>query len=99
VSPLLSALVWALVPMGLLPVATAAVLWRYRGSDSPALRERSRLALILALLGAVVTGLALNRIASLGLEGELLGIIFVIALLLVDVVSGLWLVEYLRGRL
>jgi hypothetical protein len=96
---LLELLVWLLVPMGLLPVATGIVLWRYRNSDSAALRERARLALLLAVLGLLVALLALNRIASLGIEGEQLGLAFVGALLLIDIASGLWLVEYWQGRL
>ena len=87
-----------LVPMGLLPVLTAVVLVRHVNSTSMALKERSRLSLVLAFLGVIVTLLALNRLLGWGWSGELLVIPFGIALILVDGASGIWLVEYLRGK-
>lgn len=87
-----------LVPMGLLPVMTAIVLFRHINAPSLALKERARLSLVLAFLGVIVTGLALNRLLGWGWSGEWLAIPFGAALILVDVASGLWLVDYFRGK-
>lgn len=85
-----------LIPAGVLPVVTAIVLRRYRNSDSQSLRDRWHLALALALLGlltAVIAGLAL-----LGIRIGSVWVAFGLALLIADVVSGKWLIDFWRGR-
>ena len=97
-SGLVGVIVWLLIPAGLLPIVTAIVLSRYRHSDSPALRDRWHLSVVLAVLGGLVSLLALNRVLALGFQGEALVATFAAVLIAVDVVSGKWLFDYWRGR-
>lgn len=97
-SGLTSVIVWLLIPAGLLPIITAVVLSRYRHADSRSLRDRWHLSIALAILGGLVSLLALNRVAALGFRGEALVAIFALVLIAVDVVSGKWLLDYWRGR-
>src|SRR5688500_9684638 len=96
-SPFLAIVIWLLIPAGLLPVLTAFVLRRYRTADSQSLRDRWHLALVLAILGGVSTFLAANRVWELGFRGEWITISFALVLLAVDVVSGKWLLDFMRG--
>lgn len=93
---LLDVIVWLLIPAGVLPVVTAWVLRKYRHSDSPALRERWHLALVLAALGAITATIAV--LAVFGIRSGLVWVVFGLVLLAVDVVSGKWLLDFRRGR-
>jgi hypothetical protein len=84
--------------MGLLPLLTAAVLIRHVNARSVALRERARLSIILAALDVIVMLLVLNRLLGWGWSAEWLVIPFGISLVLVDLASGAWLYQYVRGR-
>jgi hypothetical protein len=97
VSPVLNVLILLLIPAGLLPIGTAWVLRRYRHSDSQALRDRWHLALVLALLGAIISLLAGLRLLDIRL-GEIGSIPFIVVLLAVDLVSGRWLIDFYQGR-
>ena len=92
------AIVWLLIPAGLLPIITAAVLSRYRHADSRSLRDRWHLSIVLAILGGLVSLLAINRVATLGIDREVALAAFAVVLMAVDVVSGKWLLDYWRGR-
>lgn len=94
----LEVIIWLLIPAGLLPVLTSAVLARYRHADSQSLRDRWHLSLALAALGAIVAILAANRLWDWGISGMAVTITFGLILLAVDVVSGKWLLDYFRGR-
>lgn len=96
-SPLLTAILIVLIPAGVLPVVTAWFLRRYRNEDSQALRDRWHVAVVMAILGVITTFLAANRLLGLGISGEVLLLPFGVALLLIDLVSGLWLWDYWRG--
>lgn len=97
-SPAFTAVAIALVIMGVLPVLTAVVLFRYRHADSETLRERASLSIPLAILGVTVAVLALNRLLDLGMEGELVALPFGVVLLIVDIASGKWLWQWWTGR-
>lgn len=95
---LVNVLAWLLIPMGVLPVITAVVLAPHLNSASMALKERARLSVVLALLGVIVSLLALNRLLELGISSAWLAVSFAVILLLVDAASGMWLWQYLRNR-
>lgn len=97
-SPLLTVLSVLLVPMGLLPVLAAVVLWRHRRSESLTLRERAQVQLVLAAVAVSVAFLALNRVVPLNIPQEWVSVPFVGALLLMDIQSGRWLWQYWFGR-
>lgn len=88
----------ALIPMGLLPVVAAIVLARHIHSPSTALRERARLAVLLGMLGVVVTYLAANRVFHWNLDTAWVVVLFGTLLIAIDLASGYWLWQYLRGR-
>lgn len=96
-SLLLEIITWALIPAGILPVLTMLVIRRYRHADSESLRDRWRLAVVMAALGAVTSFLAIAALFDLEL-GEPLWIAFGLALIAADVVSGRWLLDYWSGR-
>lgn len=96
-SPVLSVIVWLLVPAAVLPILTAAVLRGHLNDPSAAARDRSHLALVLAGLGVVTALLALNRLLGWNLAGEALTVTFAAVLLAVDILSGKWLYEYWTG--
>lgn len=96
-SPVLTAVLILLIPAGALPVITAWFLRKYRNLDSQALRDRWHVAVVMALLGVITTFLAANRLFAWGIGGEILVLPFGIALLLIDLVSGKWLIDYWRG--
>jgi len=93
---ILSIITWALIPMGLLPVVTALVLLPQVNSTSMALKERARLAQVLGFLGASTALVA--AFALLDLEAGWLVVLFGLALVAVDVASGIWLFQYVKGR-
>lgn len=93
----LTVIEYALIPAAVLPVVTAIVLRRYRNADSQSLRDRWHLALVLAALGALAALIALNALLHLAL-GPWLWVPFGVILLIVDVVSGKWLIDYRNGR-
>lgn len=94
---LIAVMVWLLIPAGILPIVTAAVLSRYRHADSPALRDRWHLSVVLAILGGLVSLLALNRVAAWGIHHHYAIALFALVLIAVDVVSAKWLIDYWRG--
>lgn len=98
-SPIVTVIVWALLPMAILPVVTAVVLsvkaWH---ADSPSLRERWLVSIVLAAVGIMAAVLAANRLWALELRGEVIAIPLGLVLLAVDVVSGKWLWDYWMGR-
>ena len=94
---MLTALEWALIPAGLLPVLTLLVIRKYRHAASQSLRDRWHLAIVLAALGATTTVIAADALFDWGLGLER-WIAFGIVLLGVDLVSGKWLIDYYRGR-
>lgn len=94
----LHAITWLLVPMGILPAITAAVLARHINSPSTALKERARLAQILGLVGLTVAAIAANRVFSLELNLAWVWVAFGLLLLLIDAASGIWLYLYLTRR-
>lgn len=96
-SPLLTVVVWLLIPAGLLPVFTAWELRRYRHTTSPALRDRGHLSLVLAVLGLTVTFLSANAAFGWGIRGEVVALPFAVVLLAVDLLSGKWLIDYWTG--
>lgn len=98
VEALLDGLSWALIPMGLLPVIVAIVLLPSVNSPVVALKERARMQLLLALLGAIVAVLAVNRVFNFGFDLGWVLVGFVAILLAIDVASGVWLWLYLTGR-
>lgn len=98
VETLLEVMSWLLVPMGLLPVITALVLLPQVNSRSLALRERSRVQILLGLLGLSVLILAANRVFNLGFELGWVLVGFVVILLLIDLASAYWLWLYVSGR-
>ena len=93
---LITIVAWLLVPGGLLPVFAAFVLSRYRNADSHALRDRWHLAIVLAFLGGVSAAIAVTVITSspAGPLWPAFGIVILIA----DIVSGKWLVDFWQGR-
>lgn len=96
-SPVETVLAILLIPAGILPIVTAWYLRRYRDLDSQALRDRWHVALVMALVGTTTAFLAANRLFDWGFSGSVLILPFGIALLLVDLVSGKWLLDYYRG--
>lgn len=97
-TPVLTFIAWALIPAGLLPVATALVLRRYRKARSQALRDRWHVSIAMALVGLVTMGLALDALDVIDIGGESFWIAFGLAVLVADVVSGKWLLEFWDGR-
>lgn len=97
-SPVLTVIVVLLIPAGLLPIVTAWALRRYRSQPSQSLRDRWHLSLVLAALGGIVSVIAANRLLGWGVEGEALILPFALVLLLVDVVSGRWLLDHMTGK-
>lgn len=95
---MLTVILVLLVPAGLLPVVTAVLLSRYRHTDSRALRDRWHVAIVMALVGLTTTFLAANRLLGWGIEGEVLILPFGVALLLIDLVSGKWLIDFWQGK-
>jgi hypothetical protein len=95
-NPVLATIAWLLAPASLLPVLTAWILRPYRDADSPSLRDRWHLSVILALLGLLAAVVAVA--ALLGASAGWLWIPFGLALLLTDLASGKWLLDYWRGR-
>lgn len=97
-SPVLTAIAWILIPAGLLPVATALVLRRYRRADSQALRDRWHVSIGMALVGGVTILLAVRALFDVDFGGQLLWVLFGLAVIVADIVSGKWLIEFWRGR-
>lgn len=95
----MTVIAWALLPMAILPVVTAIVLsvkaWQ---ADSPSLRERWSVSIVLAFVGIMAAVLAANRLWELELRGEAIAIPLGVVLLAVDLVSGKWLWDYSAGR-
>ena len=89
---LVDAIAWLLLPAAVLPIVTAFVLRKYRHAESPSLRDRWHVALVMAAV------LAANRVWGLELRGEIIAIPLGVVLLAVDVVSGKWLWDFARGN-
>ena len=98
-SPIVAVIAWILLPMAILPVLTAVVLTvKAWGFTSPALNERWLVSLVLAAVGIMAALLAANRLWQWELTGEIIALPLGLVLLAVDLVSGKWLIDYLRGR-
>ena len=94
---LVDIIAWLLLPAAVLPIVTAFVLRKYRHAESPSLRDRWHVALVMAAVGVMAAVLAANRVWGLELRGEIIAIPLGVVLLAVDVVSGKWLLDYWRG--
>lgn len=85
------AVVWVL------PLIASVVLVRHWSSQSVSLHERTILALRDLLVATLAGAIAVNRILDLGWDGQLVIALLGIALILVSLPSGYWLLLYFRG--
>lgn len=96
--PLVSVVAVILLLAPLLPFVAFLVLVQHLASGPLSLRERAGLALRDLLVSSFIAFLAANRLFSLGYSGDLLGLLFAVALLLVSLPSGVWLWLFYTGR-
>lgn len=96
VEGVISLLALLLIPMAVLPVVTAAVLFRELNSDSFALRERARIAQLLALMAITLAIIAARVVLDWDFDVIWVWLAFTVIVLVLDIASGVWLVAYLR---
>lgn len=89
---------WLLIPAAVLPIVTAWVLRSYARANSPSLRDRWHLSLVLAAIGLVAAFLGLIRVLDLDVGTTWWAVPLGLVLLTADIVSGKWLVDYYNGH-
>lgn len=98
VEVLIEVLAWLLVPMAILPVITAVVLFRHLNARSLALRERARIAQLLAVMAVTVGVIAARVVFNLDIDLIWVWVSFAVIVLAIDIASGAWLLAYILGR-